>query len=429
MRWLPPAELAVDVRANGGPLPRRWRCGRGGGRAIASVETSVDGVRWAPASLEGGSLVLPPDTRQLRYRYSLEEARRRFGPRLETGAGGDGVWALNGAAYLLRPLGLAADAPVRTRFGPSALVPWTLDGEGYARVRARDLIDPGFHGFGVRSRQIPLGGGVVETVLLPGARRVDDDAVARWLAQAGQELISLCDRLPAARVVVFVQPVPGVAEASPFGMVLRSRPPSVGIYLGGEADEAALARDWVAVHEFLHLALPRLRPDPDWLSEGLATYYQEVARLRSGRIDARTLAEHFAWGVRQGRRESDGRSLEECSRSMHRLRCYRAVYWGGALFSFDLDLALRERTHGARGLEDALAALRNRNFEATPGAFARAVDSLAGEALFASVAARHVEGPAFASSEPLLALLGVRKGSGEAGEASERALATLRPGS
>ena len=43
-----------------------------------------------------------------------------------------------------------------------------------------------------------------------------------------------------------------------------------------------LEADWVAVHELSHLWLPHLYPRGRWISEGIATYLQEVLRARCG---------------------------------------------------------------------------------------------------------------------------------------------------
>ena len=51
-----------------------------------------------------------------------------------------------------------------------------------------------------------------------------------------------------------------------------------------------LRTDWTATHEFSHLLLPYVSRRDRWLSEGLASYYQNVLRARDGR-----LSETDAW--------------------------------------------------------------------------------------------------------------------------------------
>jgi len=41
--------------------------------------------------------------------------------------------------------------------------------------------------------------------------------------------------------------------------------------------------DWTATHEFSHLMLPLLSQHHRWISEGLATYYQNILMSWAGR--------------------------------------------------------------------------------------------------------------------------------------------------
>ena len=150
-------------------------------------------------------------------------------------------------------------------------------------------------------------------------------------------------------------PVPGEA-ASPFGMVLWSNPPSVAILVGDRATDAAFDRDWVATHELLHLAHPAVFPKQAWLTEGLATYFTELARWRSGRFTEAQAFTELAAGFARGEDEAGPRAFAEFAGSEGK-GSYLALYWKGAFFALELDLELRRRTGGARSLEDVLASL------------------------------------------------------------------------
>lgn len=56
------------------------------------------------------------------------------------------------------------------------------------------------------------------------------------------------------------------------------------------ADEEALQRDWVLVHELFHLGVPSFWRERRWLDEGLATYCEAVLRTRAGRPSTRRCA-------------------------------------------------------------------------------------------------------------------------------------------
>lgn len=50
------------------------------------------------------------------------------------------------------------------------------------------------------------------------------------------------------------------------------------------ATTSELSRDWTATHELSHMLLPYVASRDRWLSESLASYYQNVLRARDGRL-------------------------------------------------------------------------------------------------------------------------------------------------
>lgn len=366
---------------------------------------------------DDGSLELPEGTTRLEYALPLGSASSD----LRTGvlgrvAGEDGrarpAALICGEGYLLRPRAPDRRSRVVLETDGSEQLPWPAAEEGPRRLPVEALFDPGFHAFGARRLTATLSDGAeVEAALVGEVRASDDDLVA-WLTQAGEEVLTVRPTFPVRRLLVGLAPVGGEDSASPFGMTLWSDPQSLGLYVGAEATTRALRADWIAVHEMMHLCHPRVVPAKDepvvWVTEGLATYFALVARLRSGR-----LAEPDAWGeltdgVLAARGMVDGRTLEALCRVMHREHCYRAVYWGGALVWLDLDVAIREASGGEGALDDAVARLRDGGVPVTLALLLREADRVAGRPVARAVLDRHLRGPALASSEPLLARLGIR---------------------
>jgi predicted metalloprotease with PDZ domain len=128
------------------------------------------------------------------------------------------------------------------------------------------------------------------------------------------------------------------------------------LQLRRDAELERLVGDWKAVHEFVHLALPRVRRQGAWLSEGLATYYQEVLRARHGLLPPMQAWRNLADGFRRGRASGTGRTLQRESASMHDTHAYKRVYWSGAAFALELDVRLRKRSGGRRSLDTVLQA-------------------------------------------------------------------------
>src|SRR6201999_2204029 len=57
---------------------------------------------------------------------------------------------------------------------------------------------------------------------------------------------------------------------------------AIRVLIGRQSSEDDLRRDWVMVHEMVHLALPDMPDRYAWLSEGLAAYVEPIARAEAG---------------------------------------------------------------------------------------------------------------------------------------------------
>jgi len=419
-----PAPATLEVTLELPPdAPGRWWFEDPPAFPVGLEAVAGDGER-TPVPLEDGQYAeVPSGTRRLVYGYPVGEVARRR-PSLDRGRGRPGAgYVVAGERYLLRP----ARPPARTGAtleldGLDAVLPWARPADGVYRLDRYDVMNPGYHTFGGRRRTVAVGESELVVVRLPGELRARDDQLVGWIERAARELLTYRARLPYARVVVTLAPTGGGGEASPFGSFLWSRPPSVAVLVRSGATPRDLEEDWVAVHELSHMMHPFFRPRRPWLSEGIATYYQNVARIRSGRLTPREGWGNLLAGVRRGQGWDE--SLAELSEAMHRRRAYMPVYWGGAVFALELDLELRRTTGGARSLDDALARLADAGPTARLEDLSRVVDGLAGEPLFDRLLARHLEGPALEEADGILGALGVGEGPDGAvrlGDAAPRA--------
>ncbi|WP_257458198.1 M61 metallopeptidase family protein [Archangium lipolyticum] len=360
-----------------------------------------------PVSEEGGVLA-PPGTRRLRYRYPLEARGREGHSALFAGMGEGDAWHVAGRAWLLRPRvvtpSLRAELVVG---GTEALLPWAPDADGVYRLRGVDLVDSGFHGFGGRRCTVRLPGAVLEVAVLGRMSHVEDAALCAWVRQAAEEVMTVRRTFPYPRVTVRIIPVPRRANPSLFGMVLWSSPPSISLLVGQESTPESFARDWVAVHELLHLTHPIFIPRVSWLSEGLATYFTELARARSGRQTPERAWQELLDGFNRGRQAVGTRTMRDV---IDRGDSYMGTYWTGALFALHLDVELRRTTGNRHGLEDVLERLAAAGSTASLEDFTRAVDAVAGRPLFQALLSRHMSAPSFSEQDALLQALGVESG-------------------
>jgi len=113
---------------------------------------------------------------------------------------------------------------------------------------------------------------------------------------------------------------------------------------------AQLESDWVMVHEMTHLALPDVGPEHAWLSEGLATYIEGIARVQAG-----NRSEQDVWA--EELRQMPRGLPQPGDAGLDRTHTWGRTYWGGAMFCLMADVDIRRRTHDARGLEDAVRAI------------------------------------------------------------------------
>jgi hypothetical protein len=124
----------------------------------------------------------------------------------------------------------------------------------------------------------------------------------------------------------------------------------IRVQLGREVTAAQLLSDWVLVHEMTHLALPDTGEEHAWLSEGLATYVEGVARVQAGnRSEADVWAEEM---------HSMPRGLpQEGDRGLDHTHTWGRTYWGGAMFCLLADVGIRRSTELRFGLQQALRAV------------------------------------------------------------------------
>jgi len=220
--------------------------------------------------------------------------------------------------------------------------------------------------FGVFDRQaFSVANTSVEVVRLGG--RPSEEHIRRWLGRAMQVVASVGGRFPRERIHYVIAPVERSGEPVVFGMVRRGGGSSILLLPSSYAGVAALEADWVAVHELSHLWLPRLRSEDRWLSEGIATYLQEVLRARCGLQSSERAWTRLEEGFERGRRSGTGRRLSGESLAMNRTGAYQRVYWAGTAFALETDVLLRQRSNGHATLLTALSeAQQDRGVDATP---------------------------------------------------------------
>jgi predicted metalloprotease with PDZ domain len=341
------AELRIDARL--GAVPR--------GVLIvdpdlgAFIEAEVEeGGAWKPLVRDDDVFSGFPHGRALhvRYRVRLAEAASRLRDRnraLESG----GALLAPPSSWLLRPawedraFRMRVSTPEPTRFVtglfPSSTHPGTFEGQ------AGDLPQSPYSGFGPFTVDtVTLPGWTVE-VAQAGTLSVSREAVLAWARASAENVARYYGRPPIRRVLVMV--LPGNRRAVGFGTTLGNGGASIMIWVGPQAREPDLARDWVLTHEMVHLAFPNVLRRHFWLEEGISTYVEPIARARAGRLAVSEVWRGLLDGLPKGQPGPGDAGLDGT-------RAWGRTYWGGAIFCFLADLEIRQRTNGRKSLDDAL---------------------------------------------------------------------------
>src|SRR5215470_688759 len=126
-------------------------------------------------------------------------------------------------------------------------------------------------------------GGVIHVAFAPGEIALPAEKVLDWVRTSAKAVSTYYGRFPVAELKLLIVPVSGARVRG--GTTWGYRGAAIRVLLGNEAREEDLRRDWVMVHEMVHLALPDMPERYAWLSEGLAVYVEPVARVQAGQMN------------------------------------------------------------------------------------------------------------------------------------------------
>ncbi len=334
--------------------------------------------------------------------------------------------------WLWRPETLAADEDIEMAFvlpeGISVSAPWSPVASGGERVvfrTGRSPYDwPASVAFGrFKEREIRVGGARLRFAVLDGTPAANVEQMQAWIKDSAQMVADLYGRFPQSQAQILVAPGARGSEPTPWAYVVRGGSPAAHFFINQRRPVKEFFEDWTAVHELSHLLLPYINADDIWLSEGLATYYQNVLRARAGRMSAAEAWQRLHAGFVRGMESAPGLTLAQATESMYRDDTYMRVYWEGAAMLLIADVRLRQLTAGKQSLDTALAAL-NDCCGATDRAWsARALfdrlDEVTGTGVFREIYDQHVASRTFPDLKQTYRALGVTIGAGGIGLSTE----------
>ena len=209
----------------------------------------------------------------VQYRVALQSGVRE-------GLLGDG-------GVLVRPEGAPTDTKITVEFEEGAgrfVTPYeTSEGGLVPRASFLERSTTWARSEGSVERSLRVGEVELRLAILPGPRAISDEALVDHVVRALNLAVRLAPERYPKTLLVAIAPSVGSTSGSPisFGLARRGGGASVLFVLDERATEETLAHDWVAVHELSHLAFPAMPRSEAWLTEGWATYFQEVLRARA----------------------------------------------------------------------------------------------------------------------------------------------------
>jgi hypothetical protein len=215
--------------------------------------------------------------------------------------------------------------------------------------RSYDEPDEIYEALGSQSgTRVELGGGNINVVFADGAPGLDKQAVLRWVKDCARAISTYFGRYPthAYGLLVVAEPGDGVGHATTYGY----RGSATRIHVGTDANQQAFARDWVLVHEMVHTALPDLPRRALWLQEGSATWIEPVARAQAGSLPVAEVWREAIDGMPKGVRPV-------AAGGMDGTREWGRLYWGGATFWLEAEIAIFQQSRGRFLLRDAMRAI------------------------------------------------------------------------
>ncbi len=172
--------------------------------------------------------------------------------------------------------------------------------------------------------------------------------IVTWIERSMAIVAHYYGQFPAKQLRIRVTLGDGsrVRHGTTYGMPI----PFIRLQLGRDVTADVLREDWVLVHEMVHLALPEVGDDHLWLTEGLSTYVEGIARVHAGELRPERVWGELMRSMPNGLPAAGDEGLDNT-------HTWGRTYWGGALFCMLADIEIRKKTANRLGLRDALRAV------------------------------------------------------------------------
>lgn len=189
-------------------------------------------------------------------------------------------------------------------------------------------------------------GAHIEVEFVDGIPQIGKQAICSWIERCAKAIATYYGRMPVKRLRIKVHNSSGDEIGFATAGVERGVA-EIEIPVGFHATKRSLDEDWVLTHEMVHLGFPIVAWKDRWLTEGMATYIEPLARLQIGNIDEKEVWSDLIKNTPKGQPRRENETLVGARR-------IDRIYWGGAIFCLVADVEIRKKSKNKIGLQDVL---------------------------------------------------------------------------
>ena len=384
-----------------------------------------------------GRMLLPKSgVRCLGYSVDLEKAATA---EQRNASLSDANIIVSPAAWFWRP-SLRGDNKIIVRFdmpdSVSVSVPWNVVPGKTDTYQLQDSPESStaFAAFGqFEFVETDIAGATLRITLMQAASDIQSTDLVEWIRETARNVTLAYGYFPNPAPNIVVLPVGGERSWSdspvPFGRVVRDGGETIELFVNQSRPINEFYDDWTATHEFSHLMLPYISSRHRWMSEGFASYYQNILMARAARYTEERAWQKLWDGFERGRQSQPGMSPNEAARAGVREATMK-IYWSGAAIAFMADVELRRRSDGKESLDTVLSRLQkcclpsDRTWSGTE--LFRKLDTMIDEPLFMPLYKRYANTAGFPEVRPLFNRLGIDVDSGKVQFQSHAELTAIR---
>ncbi|MCP4430139.1 MAG: M1 family metallopeptidase [Gammaproteobacteria bacterium] len=207
--------------------------------------------------------------------------------------------------------------------------------------------------------RISIGNSQFDVIIRDKVLLSKKDRLLEWAGYSANAVYHYYGRFPVDRVRIKIEVTDG--NRVRFGQAFGGESPSLRVVVGEDITPEVLRKDWIMVHEMVHLAMADVPRNQRWLLEGLATYVESVARAQLGQLSEDFVWKGFLSRMHQGLPASGDRGLDYTP-------TWGRTYWGGALFCLLADVEIRKQSNNRMSLRDALRGILKEGYSMKAGA-------------------------------------------------------------